>query len=548
MKQLITIISILFILQTVLFGQSARMVLIEEGTNASCPPCASQNPGFDALLNQNRDVLTAIKYHWYFPGYDPMHNHNVEENNARVAYYGISGVPTAAIDGDIPNGSTFSYPGSPAGYRQSLIDQYAAIPSPFEISMSHFISADQDSIYIDMMIVCTEAVTGSLVAHMVVVEKEINFTSPPGSNGEKDFLDVMKKMLPNQYGSDIPNSFDAGDYIILQESWELKNIYNMDMLGVVGFIQNNADKNVQQAACSSADPLSPIYNTEATITDIMNIPEYSCLGTVVPEVEIRNNGADALTSLDINYHVNGEELHTHSWSGNLDFLESTIVSLPEIAFTVEEMNDLVVYTSNPNGSTDEYIKNDTMHFAIERAIIAPTILKFTIRTDDNPEENRWEILDSEGNMVHSGGPYTDPNTMISEDIEIYEEDCYLFKIYDTGGDGFILPGFYALYFGSIQYIATGTDFGSIDTAYFSVSTGTGLSDYNSNLKIQVFPNPVQDNLYIETFLAEPANVVLSVIDVTGSNLIQKNFGSQQNGPQKFSVSTSGLTEEFISYG
>jgi len=37
-------------------AQSQRMVLIEEATNASCGPCASQNPAFDILLNQNRDI------------------------------------------------------------------------------------------------------------------------------------------------------------------------------------------------------------------------------------------------------------------------------------------------------------------------------------------------------------------------------------------------------------------------------------------------------------------------------------------------------------
>ena len=216
MKHLFTFIAIFILFQVSLLGQSTRMVLIEEGTNASCPPCASQNPAFDALLNQNRDVLTAIKYHWYFPGYDPMHNHNVEENNARVAYYGISGVPTATIDGDIPNGPGFSYPGGPHGFTQALIDQYAAIPSPFEINMSHTISPGEDTIYIDMMIECTEAVSGDLVAHMAVVEKEINFSSPPGSNGETHFLDVMKKMVPDQYGTDLPGSFAPVDYMILQ--------------------------------------------------------------------------------------------------------------------------------------------------------------------------------------------------------------------------------------------------------------------------------------------------------------------------------------------
>ncbi|NTV84107.1 MAG: hypothetical protein HGA23_07395, partial [Bacteroidales bacterium] len=236
MKKFYAIILLFIGFSMITQAQSARMVLIEEATNASCGPCASQNPAFDILLNQNRDVLTAIKYHWYFPGYDPMHNHNTVENNARVAYYGINGVPTAAIDGDIPTGPTFGYPGGPHGYTQALIDEYAAIPSPFNLSLSHRISDDNDSIYIDMMIEATEAVSGELLAHMVVVEKHINFATPPGSNGEKNFLDVMKKMVPDQNGTALP-SFQPGDYMILQGVWKLANIYNINEVGVVGFIQ-----------------------------------------------------------------------------------------------------------------------------------------------------------------------------------------------------------------------------------------------------------------------------------------------------------------------
>lgn len=35
-----------------------------------------------------------------------------------------------------------------------------------------------------------------LVAHNVVIEKHIHFNTAPGTNGEKDFYNVMKKMLP----------------------------------------------------------------------------------------------------------------------------------------------------------------------------------------------------------------------------------------------------------------------------------------------------------------------------------------------------------------
>ena len=133
---LLSIILVSFSLFVV--GQSQRLVFVEEATNASCGPCASQNPAFDALLQANTDKVVALKYHWYFPGYDPMYNHNQEENNSRVSYYGINGVPHALIDGTSISGS--SYLGAPANCSQAKIDDAYAVPSPFEITMSQCLS------------------------------------------------------------------------------------------------------------------------------------------------------------------------------------------------------------------------------------------------------------------------------------------------------------------------------------------------------------------------------------------------------------------------
>jgi len=44
------------------FAQSSKMVMIEEGTQASCSPCATQNPDFDALLDANPDKVVVLKY------------------------------------------------------------------------------------------------------------------------------------------------------------------------------------------------------------------------------------------------------------------------------------------------------------------------------------------------------------------------------------------------------------------------------------------------------------------------------------------------------
>jgi len=67
----------LFLATAVLgFSQSQRFIMFEEFTQASCGPCASQNPAFDALLNANVSKCTSIKYHTSWPGVDPMNAQN----------------------------------------------------------------------------------------------------------------------------------------------------------------------------------------------------------------------------------------------------------------------------------------------------------------------------------------------------------------------------------------------------------------------------------------------------------------------------------------
>jgi hypothetical protein len=59
---------------TASFGQ--RLVLLEHFTQASCGPCASQNPALNALLDNNTTKVVAIKYQTSWPGTDPMNAAN----------------------------------------------------------------------------------------------------------------------------------------------------------------------------------------------------------------------------------------------------------------------------------------------------------------------------------------------------------------------------------------------------------------------------------------------------------------------------------------
>jgi hypothetical protein len=205
MNKSLYLISLLVVLSFTVFGQSKRLVLFEEFTQASCGPCASQNPAFDKLLVANAAKCISVKYHTSWPGSDVMYNHNKTESAARVTFYGVSGVPYAVLDKTPVAGS--NYLGAPANTTQAMIDEAYAVTSPFDLFINQKLSSGNDSIFVTVLGRATAAVAADMVLQCVVIEKHIQFTTAPGSNGEKDFYNVMKKMLPSSSGTKLQPSF-----------------------------------------------------------------------------------------------------------------------------------------------------------------------------------------------------------------------------------------------------------------------------------------------------------------------------------------------------
>ena len=415
MKRNIFTLLVLITISLMGFGQSQRLVLLEHFTQASCGPCATYNPQIKTLLEANPDKITAIMVHTSWPGIDPMYNHNVSDNGNRTSYYGVNSVPNSVIDGNVFNGH-------PNNWNIGTVDNRLAVPSPFELQVQMDLSPAEDEVYATMLIHATQNVEEGLRAFMMVIEKNIQFSSPPGSNGETQFNNVMKKILPRQNGYTLP-AMSAGEYIIIESSWVHQNVYDINELALVCFVQDGTTKEVHQAANSGT--IAPLYNLDVDLKDVSNYSQYSCNGMIQPVVEIRNNGSTELTSLEIAYSMNGGEPIVKQWSGNLGLLEKETISLEESSFSIDDMNYLEISLNNPNGSTDEYMINNSSIIEIERAIHATSPMTLLLKTDDNPGETTWEVVNSAGDIVQSGGPYTNPNQVHFESITISFKTCEL---------------------------------------------------------------------------------------------------------------------------
>lgn len=330
-------------------AQSQRLVLLEYFTQASCGPCATYNPTINAMLAANPNTVIALKYQTDWPGIDPMNAHNPTEVDSRVTYYNVGAVPNGVIDGNY-------YNGHPNGVTIGSINTRASVASPFEIEMTHMLSPNLDSIHVTATITASQAITQPLTARVAVIEKQISFLSPPGTNGETVFHSVMKKFLPNVNGTTLPSSMNAGDEIVITESWKLANVYDLNQLAVVAFVQNTTTKEVHQSALSAPQPLA----LDAGVWNIGSLPLVQCSNIINPSVTIKNYGASTLTSLDIEYSVNGGSTSVYTWNGSLATGATTVANLPAITVTGASgnLNTIDVTTLNPNGGTDMQASNN----------------------------------------------------------------------------------------------------------------------------------------------------------------------------------------------
>lgn len=336
---------------------------------------------------------------------------------------------------------------------------------------------------------------------------------------------------------------EAGDYVIVQTSWKLANVYDKNELAAIGFIQNNATKEVFQTANSSTNPITPLYANDAQILELRNVAPENCSGVVSPVITIRNNGSNSVTQLKVKYRVDDNPEQEYTWAGNLSLLKKVKIPLPDYSFTSQYPAQLKIYISAINGVQDEYRKNDTIKFTLAQPKVATPTVNLWIKTDNKPQDITWEIVDADGTVAASGGPYTQSTTMIKETINLQEGRCYKFAIHDASGDGLCCAnglGFFTFFYGNNQVIAEGTNFGSEVLAQFNTQSGVGV-DETQALQFRVYPNPCNQQVMVSFNSAEAGKALFRLTNVSGQNVLKSVIIVENAGINHFRFDLKDLT-------
>ncbi|MBW6460763.1 MAG: T9SS type A sorting domain-containing protein [Bacteroidales bacterium] len=501
-----------------------NLVVLEIGTGTWCQYCPAAANGAEDLLN-NGYAVAVIKYH----SGDSYAN---TYSNARVSYYGVPGFPTAYFDGlnSVVGGGSSSQTMFPQ--YSSRVNQRMAVQSAFTIEMegTHACLTDFTA-YLTVTKVGTNTST-NLRLHAVLTEKHI----PENWQGMTEVNQACRLMIPNQNGTTV--SFTSGNTQSFSLQFSPNPSWVFENLELVVFLQDHNTKEIFQGTKMMLDEFMPEYSFDANVRKIQNLPTATCNGIYEPHILLRNLGGEILTSLDITYHVNNGEPNNFSWTGSLGYLEQETVALPSVDFSVEDDNQLVVYSMNPNGNPDECPSNDQMIQTIPKALYTPNSVKLFLRTDANPEETTWEIKNSAGEVLYSGGPYTNANQTIQETFELEEEDCHTFSVYDSGGDGLILPGFIMLYYGSGNIIYQASLFGYGESTEFNTADPVGIAEEIQYSHVTIFPNPVQNKASLVISLEQSAPVSYKVYTATGQLILEADAGWLSAGQHAMLIDAS----------
>ncbi len=252
---LVAALSMAFFMPQQVDAQARRIVLFEHFTNASCGPCASQNPLFKTnILSKNKGNFIHIAYHTVWPGIDPMNAANKTDVATRVLYYSVTGVPDMVMLGG-------QYRGGPAGVTQDILDRASANSSPLRIRVRENTNGTTRHVDVDVTTL-GQVATAGLRIRGAVVESDISYATAPGSNGEKDFENVFRRFINTPAGEAFTPAA-LGQTASLSFEYELEAAWDASKIFTVVWIQLDGTKEVVNASAAFIPAIELVTESES---------------------------------------------------------------------------------------------------------------------------------------------------------------------------------------------------------------------------------------------------------------------------------------------
>jgi hypothetical protein len=402
-------------------AQSTRMTLFEEFTGENCAPCASTNPGLNTILANNASKVIAIKWQVPIPSAPSAtwslyktnqgeidwrykstgYGYQSQNNSTTTISNGINSAPSGRFDGQHQwlFGATSDHP---AYVSNAVISSAQSQTTNFSIAMTPNWNTNFTSCVVDVTVTSSTSFTaaGNLMYRLCLVERAINFATAPGTNGEKDFADVVRKSYPTTtsgtvvtgMGTLLNGTWTAGQTQTLSITCAIPSYINdLSQMAFVGFIQDDGNKKVYQAG-RTAQPSIP---NDAKFVSVTGLSAYTCAATTDPAVlTFKNQGPNAITAATITPYIDGVAQTPVMWTGSLASGSNTTVTLGSFAATTGQ-HTFSVNINGVSGGDGNMVNNggSTKFGLINSYAVTPITEAFTAVTFPPAS---WLMINTDG--------------------------------------------------------------------------------------------------------------------------------------------------------
>jgi hypothetical protein len=170
-----------------------RLPLFEIFTSSTCPPCTPGNLNFHGIVDTiNAAQHVYIKYQQDYPGTgDPYAS---LESTGRHDFYGITSIPRMEIDG--------GWNGNANSFTYALYQAERAIPAQYKLTGTSTADTITKTFSAKIHYSPLFMATGTKL-YCAIQERKT--TKNIKTNGETEFIQVMKKMMPDHNGTSLSN-------------------------------------------------------------------------------------------------------------------------------------------------------------------------------------------------------------------------------------------------------------------------------------------------------------------------------------------------------
>ena len=490
-----------------------KKAILEEFTGIYCVYCPDGHARAQAIKDAYPDDFFMINIH--VGGYaaptsgDP--DFRTPYGNAIANQSGLTGYPSGTINRHIFSGNKTVLDRTQWAPRAN---QIMAMPS--EVNLAVEASIDVATRVLTVHVEAYYTSNSPVSTNKLNVALLQNNTKGPQTGGgmgnNYNHMHRLVELITGQWGETITTT-TAGTFVDRTFTYTIPADYNnvvaeLADMEIVAFISNTTQ---EIPTGNGALPLftNLEHNDDAAVIEVLPI-EATCASSIATSVIVENLGNNTLTSLAIGYSINGTP-HTYNWTGSIPSLRKETIELPAGSYTVQDVNTLVVTLPN-----DDNNSNNAMTINFDKAPEGSSNVQMTLKTDLNGRQCTWELKNSAGVIVYSGGPY-DSGTRytIIEDFLLEDIDCYTFTVRDSANNGGTSV---TLKDGNNQILFyTNSTWKSFVESEFSSNGILGVEN-NSFEGISLYPNPATSVINLKN----AGNSDIQVYDILGKLIMSQN--------------------------